>query len=501
QSEKELTAIFNNSPAIIMVISSERKVLKINKKGLQLSKKSAEEILNLTTGFALNCMYCITGLDCGKHDECKQCKLLSFITNSLNSKKIHDNTEITIESVENRKPLSSTYLCYIEQLSQKPEVTLLLTLVDITARKDAEKKLIESEHKFRELADALPEIVFEIDNNGKYKFLNKTAYTKFYLNESIEIEQLKIIDFIHPDDHERLYLNVKKVLNGDVITGNDYKSILPDGSTGYFQIFNSPVVKDKKIIGIRGIAIDISERKKMESELIKHRGKLEELVKERTIEFEKQAKQLKESQNALSFLLDDVNESREELLASNREIKKLSQALEQSPSSVIITDINGNIEYVNQQFVKISGYIEKEIIGENPRIQNSGKHSKEFFIKLWNTLISGKNWYGEICNKKKNGELHWEYTSISPLRNSKQEIINFIAVKEDITERKEIEQKLKEYTEELELFNKAMVDRELKIIEMKEEVNSLYKQMGKEIKYPPVWSDSNNSNLEKNDGK
>ena len=235
--------------------------------------------------------------------------------------------------------------------------------------------------------------------------------------------------------------------------------------------------------------IDITERKNMEVELRQHRGQLEELVKNRTLELEEQANKIKESQAALSFLLDDVNESREELLASNREIKKLSQALEQSPTSIIITDIKGKIEYVNRQFLNTSGYLEDEIIGKNPRIQNSGVHSKEFFTKLWKTIMSGKNWYGEICNKKKTGELHWEYTSISPLRNSNQKIINFIAVKEDITERKEIEQKLKEYTEELELFNKVMVDRELKIIEMKEEVNALYQEFGKDIKYPPMWND------------
>jgi len=224
----------------------------------------------------------------------------------------------------------------------------------------------------------------------------------------------------------------------------------------------------------------------MEEELERHREQLEDMVKERTVDFIDQEKRLKESQMALSFLLDDVNESREELLSSTNELKKFSLVIEQSPSSVVISDIQGNIEYVNKRFAEVSGYSREEVIGKNPRILNSGKHSNEFFKELWEKILSGENWYGEICNKKKNEELYWEYTSISALKDSNNEIINFIAIKEDITERKEIENKL-------EVFNKAMVDRELKIIEMKEEVNNMCRELGKEIKYPPVWDDNINS--------
>ena len=121
-------------------------------------------------------------------------------------------------------------------------------------RKNAKQKLIESEQKYRELADALPEIVFEIDMNGKFQFLNKTAYNKFFLDKTTDIERLEITDFIHPDDHEKLFFNLKHVLTGSNISGNDYKSILPNEETGYFQLFNSPVIKNNNIVGIRGMA-------------------------------------------------------------------------------------------------------------------------------------------------------------------------------------------------------------------------------------------------------
>jgi PAS domain S-box-containing protein len=226
----------------------------------------------------------------------------------------------------------------------------------------------------------------------------------------------------------------------------------------------------------------------VEKELKLYQEKLEELVKERTIELEFQTEKLKDSHQALSFLLKDINESRKELEESNRQISKLSQAVEQSPSTVVITDTEGNIEYVNNQFCNITGYAKDEVIGKNPRLLNSGFHPKEFFTNMWETIKSGREWHGEICNKRKNGEIYWEHSSVSPLRNPEQEITHFIAMKEDVTERKLTEDKLKKYTEELELFNKTMVDRELKIIEMKEEVNKLSRELGRGIVYPPLWN-------------
>ncbi|OFY52021.1 MAG: hypothetical protein A2W85_11340 [Bacteroidetes bacterium GWF2_41_31] len=124
---------------------------------------------------------------------------------------------------------------------------------------------------------------------------------------------------------------------------------------------------------------------------------------------------------------------------AENEISKLSHSVEQSPASVIVTDLNGNMEYVNQKTLEITGYKKEELIGKNPRVFNSGKKPKEEYQQLWSAILSGKVWYGEFHNKKKNGELYWESASISPIFNDKQEIINYVAVKEDITERKRLE--------------------------------------------------------------
>lgn len=115
---------------------------------------------------------------------------------------------------------------------------------------------------------------------------------------------------------------------------------------------------------------------------------------------------------------------------------KLSKAIEQSPSSIVITDISGTIEYVNPKFSQISGYSYEEVLGQNPRFLKSGTHDKNYYENLWRTILSGKEWRGELHNRKKSGELYWEEAVISPLFGEDGQITHFIAVKEDITEKK-----------------------------------------------------------------
>jgi PAS domain S-box-containing protein len=121
------------------------------------------------------------------------------------------------------------------------------------------------------------------------------------------------------------------------------------------------------------------------------------------------------------------------------ELAKLSSAVEQSANIVIITDIKGHIEYANPRFTGITGYGLKEVLGQPASIMKSGHTPDETYRCLWETITAGKEWRGEFYNKKKNGEFYWESVSISPIRNAKGRIINFLAIKEDITEKKKLE--------------------------------------------------------------
>ncbi len=122
------------------------------------------------------------------------------------------------------------------------------------------------------------------------------------------------------------------------------------------------------------------------------------------------------------------------------ELRKLSHAVTQSPVSIIITDHNGTIEYVNPKFTQITGYNADEVVGKNPRILKSGEISDTEYLNLWETITSGREWHGEMINKKKNGELFWEKVCISPIRNPDGAITHFMGIKEDISEHRQTEQ-------------------------------------------------------------
>ncbi|MFO8086426.1 MAG: NAD-dependent DNA ligase LigA [Bacteroidales bacterium] len=131
-------------------------------------------------------------------------------------------------------------------------------------------------------------------------------------------------------------------------------------------------------------------------------------------------------------------------------LRLLSRSVEQSPVSIVITNKSGEIQYVNPAFSRYTGYESSEVLGNTPRIFKSGKHSKEFYEKLWQTILAGNDWVGEIVNRHKNGDLFWESTSISPIVNEKNEITHFVSVREDVTEKRKMIEDLKAAKEKAE---------------------------------------------------
>lgn len=137
----------------------------------------------------------------------------------------------------------------------------------------------------------------------------------------------------------------------------------------------------------------------------------------------------------------DVTERKE---TENR-MQLLIASLEAAANAIVLTDVNGNLEWVNSAFSELTGYTREEALGRNPReLVKSGKHSQKFFEKLWNTILEGQVWRGEIINRRKDGSLYTEEESITPVRNTAGEIKHFIAVKQDISERKRGELALQE---------------------------------------------------------
>jgi PAS domain S-box-containing protein len=158
----------------------------------------------------------------------------------------------------------------------------------------------------------------------------------------------------------------------------------------------------------------------------------------------------------LHSIIHDVSEKKR----VEKQFNLLSHSVEQSPVGIVITDSDGNIQYVNPGFEKTTGYSFGEIEGKNPRILKSGYHSNELYTDLWNTILSGRDWTGELKNKTKNGELYWEKLVISPILNTDGEISNFVSIRENVTERKKMVEDLvtaKEKAEESDRLKSAFL--------------------------------------------
>jgi PAS domain S-box-containing protein len=160
----------------------------------------------------------------------------------------------------------------------------------------------------------------------------------------------------------------------------------------------------------------------------------------------------------LLFVAEDTTEQKaaeEKLRDTAERVHMLWQSIEKSPASVIITDCRGSIQYVNPKFIELSGYTSQEVLGKNPRILKSGLMSAKIYQELWSTILSGESWRGEFSNRKKDGSMYWESAIISPVQNEQGKIIRFLAIKEDITEHKRMENELLLAKEAAESANRA----------------------------------------------
>jgi two-component system sensor histidine kinase/response regulator len=178
--------------------------------------------------------------------------------------------------------------------------------------------------------------------------------------------------------------------------------------------------------------------------------------------FNKLSLALRETFNSLqekeSELIDHQQHLEKLVESKTKELQIYFQAVEHSDNSIIITDVNGNIEYVNPAFTVITGYSSEEVVGRNPRLLQSGEQKTEIINEMWDTLLKSNAWRGELINRKKNGELYWDYATISPVKDKQGKTTHYVSLQEDISERKEIEKQLQEIKNELE-ENLVLKDR------------------------------------------
>ncbi len=155
------------------------------------------------------------------------------------------------------------------------------------------------------------------------------------------------------------------------------------------------------------------------------------------------------------LLMSYISDITERKLVENQ-LRKLSRAVEQSPSTVVITNTSGEIEYVNPKFAEITGYLEEEVLGLNPRLLKSGEQAPAYYEELWDKVLKGGEWRGEFSNRRKDGSVYWESASISSIKSSEGRITHFVKVAEDTTEQKRADAALRKYAAELEARNEDL---------------------------------------------
>jgi len=262
-------------------------------------------------------------------------------------------------------------------------------LEDISENKKAEEALKESQARYKILTDLTIEGIIIHDNgiivDTNPSIQKMTGYEAEYLKGK------SVFEFIHPDSRELTKKNIENHFSGTY----EIRLIKKDKSTIIAEVEVKNVLienREYRVVAVR----DATNRKNIEKEIL-----------------------------------------------------QLSTAITQSPVSVVITNLDGNIEYINQKFTDITGYTYDEAIGKNPNILKTEHTSSDDYKEMWETISSGGIWRGEFLNKRKDGTLYWELASVSPIIDKDGNIIKYLAIKEDITERKKMEDALIKSEKEL----------------------------------------------------
>ena len=264
---------------------------------------------------------------------------------------------------------------------------ILLALEDITERKQAEAELKESNIRFDQLAEQSGTVVWEVNAHGLYTYISHVseAIMGYLPNEIVGCTHFYDL---HPESGREAFKEAARAVfkRKGQFSNFENRVQAKDGHIVWVSTNGIPILDDAgTLLGYRGSDTDITAQKLAEVEM-----------------------------------------------------RKLTQAVMQSPISIVITDTHGVIEFINPKFTEHTGYSFEEAVGQNPRIMKSGKTLPETYNNLWSAITAGKTWEGEFCNKKKDGSLFYEHATISALRDDNGTITHYLAVKEDITEKKSV---------------------------------------------------------------
>jgi two-component system sensor histidine kinase/response regulator len=269
---------------------------------------------------------------------------------------------------------------------------------DITARKAAEAQLRESEQRFRDIVRATGDWVWEVDAQGRFTYASEGVKDLLGFGPD-EVIGKTPFDFMPLDEAGRVREKFAALAASRApIRELENVNVRKDGRPIHIVTSGVPILAaDGRLLGYRGLDRDATARK-----------------------------------------------------AAEGEMRKLALAVEQSPESIVITNLAGEIEYVNEAFLRATGFGRQEILGRNPSILQSGKTPPSVFSEMWRALTNGQMWKGEFTNRRKDGSEYVEFAIITPLRDPAGMITHYVAVKEDITEKTRIREELERHRHHLE---------------------------------------------------
>ncbi len=289
---------------------------------------------------------------------------------------------------------------------------LVGAILDITERKRAEQALAVQKHFSDQLLQNAAAAAFVIDAEHRVIVWNRACE---------ELTGVRAEEVIGTDEHWRAFYDYRRPCLADFAFSRN----LDDLAGAYEEYRRSDLIPEGLVA--EGWLVLNGRRRYIvfnAAPVFSEEGRICAAIE--TLEDFTERKQAEES---LARSLSELRQTAEQL-------RKLYLAVEQSPNSVVITDPTGTIEYVNERFCEVSGYSREEALGQNTRIFKSGNVPDGYYRTLWQTITAGQQWRGEFHNRRRSGEDLWESTLISPLKNSEGTITHFVALKEDISERK-----------------------------------------------------------------
>lgn len=272
-------------------------------------------------------------------------------------------------------------------------------VADVTQQKETEQALATSDSRYRRLVESARDVILSVSADGRITSLNPAfeALTGWPVAEWVG---KPFGPLVHSDDLSKVLATFARALEGQSVSGFEARVLTKSGKHLVAEVTATPQVVEGDVVEILGIARDVTAR-----------------------------------------------------VESQAQLRLQATALEAAASAIVITDPRGTIVWTNPAFTEITGYSTEEAIGRTPAMLKSGRHDRAFYQELWNTILAGRVWRGEVTNRRKDGRLYVEEQTITPVRNDRGEIIHFIAVKQDVTVRKQATEQVERQLQDIQALH------------------------------------------------